>query len=230
MTCEDLRDDYEMHALGLLDEPERSALLEHLRTGCQTCTAGVKRALETNAAIFGLVPDAEPSRRLRDRVIASVGVAPRRSLWRWLPVPAAAFAGILIGALLFRSLPVNETPEVARMRQVIDLLNDPQTKAVTFAPGPRGRVLVNKDRGVLLIADNLPPLPQGKTYELWVIPKGGAPKPAGLFKPDARGSAVHVASGAVDVSTLAAVAVSVEPEAGSQAPTTTPIIVAPVAD
>ena len=230
MTCEELRDEYELHALGLLEEPERSALEEHLRTGCQTCTAGVRRAVETNAAILGMVPDAEPSRHLRERVIASVGAAPKRSVWSWLGIPAAALAGLLAGVLLFRALPVRETPEVGRMRQVIDLLNDPQTKAVTFAPGPRGRVLVNKDRGVLLIANNLPALPQGKTYELWVIPKGGAPRPAGLFKPDASGNALHVASGAVDVATLGAVAVSVEPESGSQAPTTTPIIVAPVAD
>jgi anti-sigma-K factor RskA len=230
MTCEELRDEYELHALGLLEDPERSALEEHLRSGCATCTAGVKRAYELNAAVLGMVPDAAPSRGLRDRVIASVGGGTRRSLWSWLGVPVAGLAGLLVGVLLFRSIPVKETPEVARMRQVIELLNDPQTKAVTFAPGPRGRVLVNKDRGVLLIANNLPALPEGKTFELWVIPKGGAPKPAGLFKADPTGSAVHVASGTVDVAMLGAVAVSVEPEAGSQAPTTTPIIVAPVGD
>ncbi|HET8547915.1 MAG TPA: anti-sigma factor [Bryobacteraceae bacterium] len=230
MTCEELREDYELHALGLLEDPERSALEEHLRNGCQTCTAGVKRAYEVNTAVLGMVPDVAPSRRLRERVITSVGGVSRRSVWNWLGTPAAAVAGLLVGVLLFRSLPVPETPEVARMRQVIELLNDPQTKAVTFAPGPRGRVLVNKDRGVLLIANNLPALPQGRTFELWVIPKGGAPKPAGLFKADQSGNALHVAPGPVDVTTLGAVAVSIEPEAGSQAPTTTPIIVAPVAD
>jgi anti-sigma-K factor RskA len=230
MTCEELRDDYELHALGLLEDPERSALEEHLRTGCATCTAGVKRAHEMNTAILGMVPDAVPSRGLRGRVIASVGGGSNRSLWSRLAVPAAAVAGFVIALLLFRALPEKDTPEIARMRQVIDLLNDPQTKAVTFAPGPRGRVLVNKDRGVLLIANNLPALPQGKTFELWVIPKGGTPKPAGLFRPDASGNAVHVASGVVDVATLGAVAVSVEPEAGSASPTTTPIIVAPVGD
>jgi anti-sigma-K factor RskA len=229
MTCEELRDEYELHALGLLEEPERSALEEHLRSGCKTCTAGVKRAYELNAAVLGMVPDVAPPRRLRDRVIASVSGS-RRSVWSWLGMPAAALAGLLLGVVLFRSMPANETPEVARMRQVIDLLNDPQTKAVTFAPGPRGRVLINKDRGVLLIANNLPELPPGKTFELWVIPKGGAPKPAGLFKPDRTGSAVHAASGVIDVATLGAIAVSVEPEAGSQSPTTTPIIVAPVGD
>jgi anti-sigma-K factor RskA len=230
MTCDELRDEYELHALGLLEDPERSALEEHLRSGCAACSAGMKRAYEINAAVLGMVPDVQPSRRLRERVIASVAGGSRRSVWSWLGLPAAALAGVLIGVLLFRSLPVRETPDISRMRQAIDMLNDPQTKAVTFAPGPRGRVLVHKDRGVLLIANNLPALPQGKTFELWVIPKGGAPRPAGLFKPDASGNVMHVASGPVDVETLGAVAVSVEPEAGSQAPTTTPIIVAPMAD
>ena len=40
---------------------------------------------------------------------------------------------------------------------------------------------------------------------------------------------MHILSGPLDVATLGAVAVTLEPEAGSSAPTTTPIIVAPVA-
>ncbi len=40
---------------------------------------------------------------------------------------------------------------------------------------------------------------------------------------------MHSIEGPVDVETTGAVAVTVEPEAGSSAPTTTPIIVAPVA-
>jgi anti-sigma-K factor RskA len=104
---------------------------------------------------------------------------------------------------------------------------------VSFGQGapqpPRGNVFVNPASGVLLIASNLPALESGKTYEMWVIPKGGAPKPAGLFQSDKQGNAVHLLSGPIDAAATGAIAVSVEPEAGSQAPSTTPIIVAPVA-
>lgn len=79
------------------------------------------------------------------------------------------------------------------------------------------------------MASNLPPAPEGKIYELWLIPKGGNPVPSGLFQSDLQGNALFVRSGEVDANT-AAVAVSVEPEAGSTAPTTKPLIVAAVSD
>jgi anti-sigma-K factor RskA len=79
---------------------------------------------------------------------------------------------------------------------------------------------------VLLIASNLPPVAPGKIYEMWVIPKGGKPAPAGLFRSSADGTAVHVQQGPVDVSATAAVAVTLEDEAGATAPTSQPFIVA----
>jgi anti-sigma-K factor RskA len=227
MTCEELADEYELHALGLSDGPERAELEEHLRTGCATCRDGVRRARDLNAGILTITPPAQPSNQLRTRILASVGVRPRRSAWLWGAIPAGVLAGLIIGFVLRAP---QTSPDSARLRQIVDLLNDPQTKQVTFAPGPRGRVFVHPQRGVLLLANNLPQLPRGKTFELWVIPKGGAPKPAGLFKADAGGNAVYRADSTVDTSGLGAVAVSVEPEAGSPAPTTTPIIVAPLAD
>ena len=61
---------------------------------------------------------------------------------------------------------------------------------------------------------------------MWLIPKGGAPRPAGLFQSTDAGSAVHVLSGPIDTAALGAVAVTVEPEAGSPAPTSQPLITA----
>ena len=64
---------------------------------------------------------------------------------------------------------------------------------------------------------------------MWVIPKGGAPRPAGVFYPNPDGTAVHILAGAVDLASLSAVAVTVEPEAGSPAPTSPIIIAASIA-
>src|SRR5207237_1367679 len=128
----------------------------------------------------------------------------------------------------------NSKAELAQVQQALAMLNEPETKQVIFGAGkpqpPHGRVFVNPRRGVLLLASNLPQAPAGKTYQLWVIPKGGAPKPAGLFQSDAGGNAAYLSRGVLDLSQTGAVAVTLEPEAGSPAPTTTPIIVAPVAD
>jgi anti-sigma-K factor RskA len=52
---------------------------------------------------------------------------------------------------------------------------------------------------------------------MWVIPKGGTPRPAGLFQSGPQGTALHILPGTVDPNVT--VAVTVEPESGSPAPT-----------
>jgi len=63
---------------------------------------------------------------------------------------------------------------------------------------------------------------------MWIIPKGGAPRPAGLFQPASDATAMHIEPGPVDVAATAAVAVTVEDEAGAPQPTSQPLIVAPM--
>jgi anti-sigma-K factor RskA len=62
---------------------------------------------------------------------------------------------------------------------------------------------------------------------MWVIPKGGKPVPAGLFQSESDGTAMHIQRGSVDLSATAAVAVTMEDEAGAQEPTSPILIVAP---
>jgi hypothetical protein len=50
-----------------------------------------------------------------------------------------------------------------------------------------------------------------------------------MFQSESNGTVMHVERGAVDVNATAAVAVTLEVETGVDAPTNTPIIVAPVA-
>ena len=243
IRCEELRDMYELYALGVLDPEERAEIDEHLGRRCDVCTPAVKRAAAINAAILSFVPDVAPPRGLRSRVIASVGGGSKR--FSWWPVWAVATAGLAVAAMTFyfeqrdasaQLAQVNQklsdrTVEVKRANQVLEFLNQPETKAVGFsgteAAPPKGNFFVNPRGGVLLIATNLPALEPGKTYQMWVIPKGKNPVPAGLFRSDEHGTATHLQTGPVDVASLAAVAVSLEPESGSAQPTTKPMIVAP---
>src|SRR5262249_13674717 len=114
-----------------------------------------------------------------------------------------------------------------KMLEAFRFLNQPDTRQVGFQRGPRGNVFVNPRTGVLMIAANLPQLPAGRIFEMWLIPKGGAPMPAGTFTAASSGDAFHILPGPVDIASLGTVAVTVEPEAGSQAPTSTPIIAVP---
>ncbi len=114
-----------------------------------------------------------------------------------------------------------------RVLQALSFLNRPETRQVGFGKSARHPYL-NPSSGILLISSNLPRFDPGKIFEMWVIPKGGAPRPAGLFKSNPDGTAVHILAGAVDLASLSAVAVTIEPEAGSPGPTSTPIIAAAV--
>src|SRR5271165_441510 len=78
MNCQELQDHYELYALGLAEEPERSEIRAHLNRKCEVCMPGVKRALEAAALLGTTASDAAPSGKLRERILASVGAEPRR--------------------------------------------------------------------------------------------------------------------------------------------------------
>ena len=240
MNCDELRDSYELYALGIAEEPEAErdprapgAELPHLRAG-RAERAGV------DALIGAAAPAAEPPARLRKRVLAIAG-GQTAARWNWSPVWAAVAAGALIAAVVFnvrgasrgggiaagaRGIAADasrkrrpRSRELARLNEAFAILNQPNAKQVVFggaAPQPpRGRVFLDPARGVLLLASNLPPAPAGKTYEMWVIPKGGKPVPAGLFQSAADGTAFHVLPGPVDIAGTAADSGNVEQAAGA---------------
>ncbi|MGI8991749.1 MAG: anti-sigma factor domain-containing protein [Bryobacteraceae bacterium] len=116
--------------------------------------------------------------------------------------------------------------QLAHVDRALSLLNDPDAQQVVFGRRarnqPRGKVYTSLNQLVILLASNLPPVPAGKTYEFWLIPKGADPSPAGLFQSDTDGTAIHMAQ--MNNISAAAIAVSVEEEAGSPSPTTKPIL------
>jgi anti-sigma-K factor RskA len=242
MTCDELRDYYELYALGVADATEDEEIRAHLDRQCRVCLGGVRNARQFVASLSALADDAAPSPRLRRRILASVGGERRGFPWAaaWAAVAALSlFAAIYTGVgersareqlAQLQEESSRQSTQLARLNDAFAILNGPETVEASFGQGqpqpPRGKVFVSPAQGVLLIASNLPPAPSGKTYEMWVIPKAGNPVAAGLFQAESDGTAMHVRRGAVDVNTTGAVAVTLENEGGAAQPTSQPLIVA----
>ena len=90
----------------------------------------------------------------------------------------------------------------------------------TPAPRAAGRAFWSRSRGLVFTASNLPALPPGRTYQLWVLSKGAAPYGTGLLlKPDADGRVTAVFDTPADLPTPTQMALTIEPEGGVSAPT-----------
>lgn len=243
MNCEDLRSDYLFYALGTLEEPERSELRAHLARGCENCTAGLREARQLAFGIGAAAEGPEPPRTLRGSVLAAAGAAPEKR-WNWFTalVTLAAASLAAVGILVYQQRNYHSEEarlrmeiarsgvEAAALREALALIQAPETREVTFGQGqpapPHGRVFFHPS-GVLLIASHLPEPPAGKAYEMWII-RGGKPAPAGLFRSDTQGNAVHLYHPLAAPAANDVVAVTLETAAGVDAPTSTPIIVAPL--
>jgi anti-sigma-K factor RskA len=110
-------------------------------------------------------------------------------------------------------------------RTVRDLVAQPESRLTILAglapaPGARGRVIWNAaTREAVLLASGLARPPAGRAYEIWVIGASKRPVPAGVFQPGADGAAVVSLPRVEDTAHPATFAITVEPEAGSAAPT-----------
>jgi len=240
MTCDELRDDYATYALGALDGDALAELREHLARQCENCSPGVRQAEGLVARMALAVKESDPPKRLRKRVMALVNPgAGSRWMWTMACVTALSVAFAVHIRMNHEAMHKifnadeavfqQQKIELTRLQETLALLEDPAAKEVTFGKGARGRVVLSPKHGVAFSGQNMAALAPGKTYEMWIIPKGGKPVPAGTFEPLADGSAVHLQSGPVDVASTAAVAVSIEQQGGVASPTADQIIiVAPV--
>jgi anti-sigma-K factor RskA len=112
--------------------------------------------------------------------------------------------------------------ETTTVRQTVALLTAPDAVELRLAGQPparqaSGRAFLSRSRGVLFVATSLPPVPTGRTYQVWYLTRG-APLSAGLFKPDTQGGGTATFD-ATNIPAFEGMAVSLEPEGGVPAPT-----------
>jgi hypothetical protein len=162
-----------------------------------------------------------------------------RSRWRnFAPIAVACLLLIISGVLFKENFKLRSRNErlsaqiqeeirsSGHARAVLDVLNSQNTQkmvlvAVKEKPQAQVKTMYQPEKGrVLLMASNLGPLPADKVYELWLLPaSGGAPMPAGIFKPDAAGNSMMLQTMGTDKIEARGFAITIENSGGSPAPT-----------
>jgi anti-sigma-K factor RskA len=76
MICQGLQGNtYDLYVLGLLGEPERSELDNHIRTQCPACIRGVQRSMRLWVVFTSSLKDAEPSADFEQRLLRVVDLS-----------------------------------------------------------------------------------------------------------------------------------------------------------
>jgi anti-sigma-K factor RskA len=115
--------------------------------------------------------------------------------------------------------------EVTRQRALVSMIAyaDSQPKrlqATQVASRAVGRLYTAPELNALaLIIYDMPPLPQGKVYQLWLIDSGDNRTSGGTFTVDAQGRAWLLIRAPKTLDNYQGVGITIEPEGGSPAPT-----------
>ena len=113
---------------------------------------------------------------------------------------------------------------IAGTRVTVAVLTAPDVARIDLAgqspvaPRASARAFWSRSRGMVFTASNLPALPPGRVYQLWVVTDQPAPISAGLLTPDAQGSVNETFNTPSDIPQPVALAVTIEPAGGAQSP------------
>jgi len=228
---EDLKDAYVLDAL---PEEERRIFEEFL-------AAHPERQAEIDelGAVAGLLAfspeELEPTPELRYRImeVVEAEAAPRHERRRSVLAGLADFisarglafgaAALLLIGLLSWNLLLQD--QVDDLQGQVRNAQAPQTQTVQLSgtwanQGADAEVASISGNRIVLVADDLPSIPEGQTCQIWVI-KGDVPEPSGLFQPGGTQTAARVTTPIKKGDTIA---VTVEPAGGSEQPTTDPVL------
>lgn len=221
------------YALGALSDGEREQVTRHL-ADCPVCAEDAASLQRAATRLIDIVPAAEPSEDLRNRIMAVVepeaallratGDAPeevrvrqprRRASWadalslRWA---AGAAALLILGGVVGAT--------------ALDRAPGPETRTLAAEVG-RGHAWIEMvDNRSQLVVDGLAAPKRGKVYELWIQSGNEAPRPAAG---DPSQSVFVLGSGRVEIPARLQpgdrVMVTEERPGGSRIPTTTPVVI-----
>ena len=235
-SFDDLKDAY---VLGALPEDERAAVEAYLASRPER-----QAEVDDLVGVAGLLalapPEQDPPDDLRRRVmgvVASESTRPRAVRRRPVYSPPGRFAGLrnlalgaaallVVGLLSWNVLLQGDVRDLRGEVEEARTANTAQTREIelggTWAEqGARAEVTALRDDRAIIVVEDMPPLPDDRTGQVWVI-NGETPEPSGLLDSSGNMAATAITTplGEAD-----AIAVTVEPAGGSDAPTTDPVLV-----
>lgn len=118
-----------------------------------------------------------------------------------------------------------EREVLAREREARELISSPEARIMSLAgtemaTSARARFVYDRKTGrAMLMADDLPPAPAGKAYQLWFIAEGKPPMPGQVFNTNAAGHGEMLDLLPFEARGATVFAVTLEPSNGVPAPT-----------
>ena len=244
MNRDNFEDLSEAYVLNALPEDERREVEAYLEAHPEV--QGEIDDLQSIAGLLALSPEnREPSPELRKRLMHAVEVEAGlmretlrgergdtgrtsilervRGLFDIRNVAWGLAAVLLVGLVSWNAL----------LRSELNVLQgtgtqEMQTMQFSGAAVPEdasAKLLAFPDREAVLVAEDLPDLAPGETLQIWVIDEDDVPHPAGIFEPRDGVTSVPVTRSLEDA---AAIAVTIEPDGGSEKPTSDPMMTAEV--
>jgi anti-sigma-K factor RskA len=212
-------EDLAAFVLGALEREEAAAVERHLE-GCSRCQEELRWLQPALQTLPESVERLEPPPQLRESLMAEVRAdaraetaaerSARARSWGWLLRPAAGFAVI---ALLVAAVVGYEVGKVGSG-------GGGGTTVERRVGGIDVKMVQEGNSGTLELA-GVHQLPPDKVLEAWVEREGQVEAVPALFVPDRKGQAeTRIA----DMSGVAVVMVTEEPQGGSEAPTGEPIM------
>lgn len=236
-SFEDLKDAY---VLGALPDDERAAVEAYLALHPER-----QAEVDDLVGVAGLLalappehdPPADLRRRLMDVVESEAASPPapqRRPASSWLGrfggfrnLALGAAAVLLVGLLSWNVLLQGDVEDLRGQVEAARSANQAQeTREIALGgswaeQGASAEVTALKDDRAILVVEDMPSMPEGRTGQVWVI-HDDKPLPSGLLDPSGNMAATAITT---PLRGADAIAVTIEPAGGSDKPTSDPVLV-----
>ncbi len=226
-------DDIPAYALGALDAEEAAALESHLRT-CASCRDELAGYRLVSDSLLTALPPKPPSAALRKRLQNRLPGAQKQSrprlVWDFSRLSLGLGFAVLLLLNIFSLVQLRgiQTQQAGLLHRVenaqvaLAMLSYPGVQTLPVSgEAVSGTLLLDADRNTaVLVAWNLPELPAGQTYQVWLVEPGGGRVSAGLFRPEiGQPYTTEAIASSQTLSNFVGIGVTIEPAGGSDHPT-----------